>query len=88
MTAPQVSPADIDRLYEKLRQEGEAAGYHLNPDVEFTKSLVRGLLVNDMRYGYQACPCRLAAGNREADLDIVCPCYYRDADVVEYDACY
>jgi ferredoxin-thioredoxin reductase catalytic subunit len=34
------------------------------------------LLVNKERYGYMCCPCRLAAGNREKDADIICPCQY------------
>jgi len=88
MSVPAVAPEGIDRLYEKLKREAEAGGYHLNPDAEFTKALVKGLLTNEKRYGYQACPCRLAAGRKEEDLDIVCPCDYRDADVVEFDACY
>ena len=88
MSVPAVAPEEIDRLYEKLKTEAEAGGYHLNPDAEFTKALVKGLLTNEKRYGYQACPCRLAAGGKEEDLDIVCPCDYRDADVVEFDACY
>ncbi len=83
-----MAPEEVDRLYEKLKKEAEAGGYHLNPDAEMTKALVKGLLTNEKRYGYQACPCRLAAGRKEEDLDIVCPCDYRDADVVEFDACY
>ncbi len=46
------------------------------------------MLVNGQRYGYWACPCRLASGKREADLDIICPCDYRDPDLGEYGACY
>ena len=75
-------------LYERLKSEGEAAGYTLNPDVEFVLDLVEGLLTNEERYGYRACPCRLAAGIREQDLDIICPCDYRDADLDEFGACY
>jgi ferredoxin-thioredoxin reductase catalytic chain len=82
------APAEIDRLYDRLKREAEAGGYHLNPDVEFTRALVSGLLVNEKRYGYQACPCRLASGNKAEDLDIVCPCDYRDADLLDRDACY
>jgi ferredoxin-thioredoxin reductase catalytic subunit/rubredoxin len=78
----------IDGLYEKLRKEAENAGYHLNPDVDFTKDLVRGLLENEKRFGYQACPCRLASGDQEEDLDIICPCDYRDPDLDDYGACY
>ena len=88
MSVPAVAPEEVDRLCERLKKEAEAGGYHLNPDVEMTKSLVKGLLTNEKRYGYQACPCRLASGRKEEDLDIVCPCDYRDADVVEFDACY
>ena len=84
----EISPAEIERVYQRLQKEAEAGGYHLNPDVDFSRQLVTGLLVNEQRYGYQACPCRLASGNKKADLDIICPCDYRDADVVEFDACY
>ena len=62
MSVPAVAPEEIDRLYEKLKKEAEAGGYHLNPDVEFTKALVKGLLTNEERYGYQACPCPPPAG--------------------------
>lgn len=79
---------DVDGLYERLRTEAEAGGYHLNPEIEFTKELVKGLLVNEERYGYWACPCRLSSGVKEADLDIICPCYYRDADITDYGTCY
>ena len=83
-----VTEEEIDALYERLDREAEAAGYHLNPDVEFTKDLVRGLLINERRYGYWACPCRLAAGEKEKDLDIICPCDYRDPDLLDWGACY
>ncbi|MDP2931503.1 MAG: ferredoxin-thioredoxin reductase catalytic domain-containing protein [Chloroflexota bacterium] len=83
-----VSPEEINRLYERLNKEAEAGGYHLNPDVEFTRDLVKGLLTNEKRYGYWACPCRLASGRKEDDLDIICPCDYRDPDLTDWDACY
>jgi ferredoxin-thioredoxin reductase catalytic subunit len=85
---PEVATAEIDKLYERLFREAESAGYHLNPDVEFTKGLIRSLIVNERRYGYWACPCRLASGNEKEDLDIICPCDYRDPDLDEFGACY
>ena len=83
-----VTPGEVDKLYERLKAEAEAGGYHLNPDVAFTKDLVKGLLVNEKRYSYPACPCRLAAGKKEDDLDIICPCDYRDPDLGDYGTCY
>jgi ferredoxin-thioredoxin reductase catalytic chain len=79
---------EIDKLLSRLEREAKQGGYHLNPDTNFTKGLVRGLLINEKRYGYRACPCRLAANDRQQDLDIICPCYYRDPDVTEFGACY
>ena len=83
-----VTQAEVDALYLKLKHDAESGGYHLNPDVEFTKQLVKGILVNERRYGYRSCPCRLASGNKNDDLDIICPCDYRDPDLGEYGSCY
>lgn len=79
---------EIEKLYKKLDKEAESAGYHLNKNEDFVKDLVKGLLINEKRYGYQACPCRLATGKKSEDLDIICPCDYRDDDLNEYGTCY
>jgi ferredoxin-thioredoxin reductase catalytic chain len=84
----QPTDAEARALYEKLKREAEAGGYYLNPDVEFVMDLMRGMLVNIARYGYPSCPCRLASGVKEDDLDIICPCDYRDPDLSDYGACY
>src|SRR5271157_887930 len=88
MSTYEPETAAIDTLYERLNKEAEASGYHLNPDVWFTKSLIEGLLVNENRFGYWACPCRLADGDKELDLDIICPCDYRDPDLNDHGACF
>ncbi len=79
---------EIDQFYSRLARDAKQGGYNLNPDVDFVKGLVKGLIVNMRRYGYQACPCRLAGENKGEDLDIICPCDYRDADVTDFGACY
>jgi ferredoxin-thioredoxin reductase catalytic chain len=88
MTFESISEPDVDKIYLSLKKDAEAGGYRLNPDREFTKNLIRGLLKNELRYGYRACPCRLAAGKREDDTDIICPCDYRDPDLGDFGACY
>ena len=75
-------------LYERLRKIQEPKGYYFNIDKERVVDLLEALLVNKERYGYMVCPCRLAAGDREKDRDIICPCVYREADVEEYGSCY
>lgn len=77
-----------EALYRRLKAEAEASGYLLNRDVDFVMDLMTGLVTNDDRYGYIACPCRDADGERTADLDIICPCDYRDPDLAEYGTCY
>lgn len=79
---------DVEKLYEMLKKVQEAKGYEFSADKERTFELLEALLVNKERYGYMACPCRLAAGEREKDQDIICPCVYREPDVKEYGSCY
>jgi ferredoxin-thioredoxin reductase catalytic chain len=77
-----------EALCQTLTAQAEKSGYHVNPDLDFIKDLLEGLLVNQERYGYWACPCRLASGNKKDDLDMICPCDYRDADLTQYGSCY
>jgi len=79
---------EIEKLFRRLWADAETAGYHLNPDDSFTKELVKGLIENEKRYGYPCCPCRLAEGIKEKDIDIICPCDYRDLDLLEFGTCY
>lgn len=84
----EIPRSDIDKRYQELSRWAEEGGYHLNPDIEFTTSLVEGLLINTNRYGYESCPCRLGTGTEKDDLDIICPCDYRDPDLTEFGTCY
>jgi len=79
---------NAEQLYEQLRKVQEPKGYYFNKDKDLVMDLLNSLLVNKERYGYMACPCRLAAGDREKDKDITCPCVYREPDVKEYGSCY
>ena len=84
----EIKDEEVDVLYKRLDREAESAGYHLNPDVKFTKALIKSLITNEKRYSYQACPCRLATGKKSEDIDIICPCDYRDSDLDDYGTCY
>lgn len=79
---------DARELFEKLAPLQAAKGFHFNPDTAMVLDLMAGLLTNKERYGYMACPCRLASGKFELDRDVVCPCEYRAPDVAEYGACF
>jgi len=77
-----------ERLYEILSKYAESQGIKLNRDKEYVLEILEGLLRNESRYGYRSCPCRLAAGVKEKDADIICPCVYRDPDIKDYGSCY
>jgi ferredoxin-thioredoxin reductase catalytic chain len=79
---------EAERYYDLLKKIQEPQGYFFNRDRSWTLSIIGDLLVNKQRYGYMACPCRLASGDRERDKDIICPCLYRKQDVEEYGSCY
>ncbi|MDO8746531.1 MAG: ferredoxin-thioredoxin reductase catalytic domain-containing protein [Thermodesulfovibrionales bacterium] len=79
---------DAQQLYEILKKLQEPVGYFFNKDREAVFGLLKSLLINKGRYGYMSCPCRLASGDYEKDKDIICPCVYREPDVIEYGSCY
>ena len=79
---------DAEKLFESLRKVQEPKGYYFNKDKAYVLELLSALILNKDRYGYMACPCRLASGDREADKDILCPCVYREPDVKEFGSCY
>ncbi|MBI5664108.1 MAG: ferredoxin:thioredoxin reductase [Nitrospirae bacterium] len=79
---------DVAQLHDMLQKTQGAIGYFFNKDTAVVRGLLNGLLTNKERYGYMACPCRLASGEREKDKDIICPCVYREPDVKEYGSCY
>lgn len=74
------------KLFAKMTAKHQ--GWKLNHDKELIKLLFEGLTTNWNRYGYFACPCRLADGVREKDKDIICPCEYAKPDLEEYGHCY
>ena len=65
---------------QRAELDARVHGYRLNPDPEFLQALIEGLCVNEERYGYPSCPCRIATGIFAIDRDIICPCDYRDPD--------
>jgi len=83
-----IMPDEVQELFDKLKKDAQASGYNLNTDEAFVTELIKGLIVNQKRYGYNSCPCRLSEGDKWKDMDIICPCDYRDLDVSEFGSCY
>jgi ferredoxin-thioredoxin reductase catalytic chain len=78
----------VREIEAEILELARAEGYALNPDPEIREGIIEGIAINEESVGYWNCPCRKASGDRNSDLDIICPCQYRDADLKEYGRCY
>jgi ferredoxin-thioredoxin reductase catalytic subunit len=78
----------IEEIRKRAERDAKVHGIYLTQDGDLLLDLFKGLKTNEERYGYFSCPCRIASGKFELDLDIICPCDYRDIDVLKYGACY
>ena len=77
-----------EKMIDYVKKDAEENGYYVCPDEDLLEDLISGLVDNEKRYGYASCPCRAASAVKQYDVDIICPCEYRDADVNEYGMCY
>ncbi|MBN2722695.1 MAG: ferredoxin:glutaredoxin reductase [Deltaproteobacteria bacterium] len=84
----QNSPDTIESYKKKLIEETSKTVYSLTDDEELLNDLVDGMIINENRYGYPSCPCRMANGDLNTDRDIICPCVYRDSDLAQFGMCY
>jgi ferredoxin-thioredoxin reductase catalytic chain len=78
----------IEQVRQRAEADAKTYGYFLTPEPDLLQAFFEGLKVNEDRYGYPLCPCRLASGKFELDRDIICPCDYRDPDIAQYGSCY
>src|SRR3989337_2061276 len=78
----------IEKMREWLIREAKSHGYTINQDKQVVEEILTGLAVNEKRYGYKVCPCRLATGKYQLDCDIICPCSYCFQDVEKNGRCY
>jgi len=78
----------IGKTRDWLMREAKSHGYTINPDKQVVEEILTGLAINEKRYGYKACPCRLATGKYQLDCDIICPCSYCFQDVEKNGRCY
>lgn len=81
--------AEIERrLLEASRKYAEKAGYALNPDERVVKAVIRGLALNELRYGKPYCPCRRITGDLDRDSLIICPCAYHKEEIERLGRCH
>lgn len=77
----------VAEMFTEMKKLADEDGYQFNPNKDELDDILQGLWDNEHRYGYPSCPCRIASGALADDMDIICPCNYRDADIEEYGCC-
>jgi len=63
-------------------------GFKLNPNKEVVKNLIKGLLMNEKKYGQKYCPCRRISGDLEEDRPKICPCKWHKEEIERDGHCY
>lgn len=78
----------IKKIIEDYKKYAEKNGFKLNPDREATERIIKGLLVNEEKYGARYCPCRRITGNPEEDRQKICPCQFMRKEIEKQGHCF
>ena len=68
------SSEDVIKAWTDLTAKSEFAIWE---DKGAVKTLSEGVLENDRNKGLKYCPCRITTGDKEKDLNLVCPCNFK-----------
>lgn len=78
----------MNELRSKMEKYARLKGYSLNPDEKTVNTILRVLLENKKKYGYQYCPCRVLTGNIEEDRLKICPCKWHEEEIRTMGRCH
>ena len=78
---------NIEKIIKECKKYAKENGFSLNSDQEAVERLVKGLLVNERKYGARYCPCRRVTGNLEEDRPKICPCFWHRQEIEKDGRC-
>jgi len=67
---------DFDDLLEEMEEYAKKHGLKLNPNQKVVETIIKGLLMNEKKYGWRFCPCRKVTGDFKEDWQKICPCKF------------
>lgn len=79
-----------ERIEKEIKEYEDCAkkdGFLLNSNKEAVKTIIRGLLENEKKYGARYCPCRRISGNPDEDKVKICPCQFRGQEIERQGRC-
>ncbi len=66
-----------DKLIKAWDEFTVKADFRLWDDKQAVKDLASGELENVKNKGLRYCPCRMVTGDRQADINLICPCNFK-----------
>ena len=69
---------DAEQLREVWSHFCEGNDFILNPDKAHVDTIIEGVLLNEKKFGLKLCPCRLRDGTRKKDIELICPCNFKN----------
>jgi len=78
----------IKKLIREYEEYAKKNGFKLNPDRRIVEGVIKGLLMNEKKFGRRYCPCRKVEGIPEVDKKIICPCIYHKKEIEKYGHCH
>ncbi|MCX6761003.1 MAG: thioredoxin domain-containing protein, partial [Candidatus Nealsonbacteria bacterium] len=86
-TSVQSDDQKVEDLIKHYQTLAEEKGIKINTDKEIVRSLMKGLLANEEKYGAKYCPCRRVSGKKEEDDSKICPCTFLEKEIQEKGQC-
>jgi len=77
----------IEELTKEYQALAEEKGIKISDNREIVRSLMKGLLENEKKYGARYCPCRRVAGKKEEDESKICPCQFLEKEIQDKGQC-
>lgn len=77
----------VQQLIKGMEAYANSQGFKLNPNREWVKRVMKGLLANEQRYGARYCPCRTLTGDPQLDKQNICPCAFHRAEIEQKGSC-
>ncbi|MCD6178141.1 thioredoxin [bacterium] len=79
---------EIEALIKESQEYAQKNGLRLNPNKEVVERIIKGLLMNEKKYGFRYCPCRRIVGNPQEDKDKICPCKWHKEEIEKNGFCH
>ena len=69
------------------QEYADEKGFRLQPDPKLLDGILTGLLKNEEKHGFRACPCRRVTSDEEENKRITCPCAYHEQEIKDDGHC-